>query len=266
MLIDWFTVGAQVLNFLVLIWLLKRFLYKPVLDAIDAREKRIALALADAAAQTEQARAEREQLARQRAAVEGERTAILERATGESREQHQRLLAAARAESAALRAEWQNALRIEQTRLGRDIASAVHQEVLAIARRVLGDLADVSLEERVEAVFAKRLREMPASAREPLEAALKSSSQATVRSAHVMSDPQRAAIQHTLEEVFCIPIRPLFETSPDPLCGVEFTVGGQKIAWSIADYLSTLDRQISALLTPSEVAASSRTTLVAPTP
>ena len=48
MLIDWFTVGAQVLNFLVLVWLLKRFLYKPVLDAIDAREKGIASRLAEA--------------------------------------------------------------------------------------------------------------------------------------------------------------------------------------------------------------------------
>ena len=42
MLIDWFTVVAQVVNFLILVWLLKRFLYKPILDAIDAREKRIA--------------------------------------------------------------------------------------------------------------------------------------------------------------------------------------------------------------------------------
>ena len=43
MLIDWFTVGAQVLNFLILVWLLKHFLYKPILNAIDAREKRIAV-------------------------------------------------------------------------------------------------------------------------------------------------------------------------------------------------------------------------------
>ena len=42
MLIDWFTVGAQALNFLILVWLMKRFLYKPILHAIDAREKRIA--------------------------------------------------------------------------------------------------------------------------------------------------------------------------------------------------------------------------------
>jgi F-type H+-transporting ATPase subunit c len=48
MLIDWFTVGAQLLNFLILAWLLKRFLYRPILDALDAREQRIAAELADA--------------------------------------------------------------------------------------------------------------------------------------------------------------------------------------------------------------------------
>jgi len=41
-LFDWFTVLAQIANFLILMWLLKRFSYKPVLDTIDAREKRIA--------------------------------------------------------------------------------------------------------------------------------------------------------------------------------------------------------------------------------
>ena len=47
MLIDWFTVGAQAVNFLILVWLLKRFLYEPVLAAIDAREKKIAAELAE---------------------------------------------------------------------------------------------------------------------------------------------------------------------------------------------------------------------------
>ena len=59
MLIDWFTVGAQVVNFLVLVWLLKRFLYKPVLQAIDAREKQVASQLAKAAEERAQAAKER---------------------------------------------------------------------------------------------------------------------------------------------------------------------------------------------------------------
>ena len=60
MLIDWFTVSAQVVNFLILVWLMKRFLYKPILHAIDAREQRIATELADADAKRAEAEKERE--------------------------------------------------------------------------------------------------------------------------------------------------------------------------------------------------------------
>ena len=48
MSIDWITVIAQIANFLVLVWLLKRFLYRPILDGIDAREAEIARSMAEA--------------------------------------------------------------------------------------------------------------------------------------------------------------------------------------------------------------------------
>ncbi len=45
MLIDWFTVSAQFINFIVLVLLMKRFLYRPILEAMAARERQIATAL-----------------------------------------------------------------------------------------------------------------------------------------------------------------------------------------------------------------------------
>ena len=42
MLIDWFTIAAQAVNFLILIWLMKRYLYQPILRAIASREQLIA--------------------------------------------------------------------------------------------------------------------------------------------------------------------------------------------------------------------------------
>src|SRR5665647_1757282 len=50
MQINWFTVIAQIINFLILVWLLKRFLYKPILKAIDEREEKIAAQIKDAEA------------------------------------------------------------------------------------------------------------------------------------------------------------------------------------------------------------------------
>ena len=58
MLIDWFTVVAQVINFLILVWLLQRFLYKPIVNAMQTREERIASQLRDAEKQKAEAEVE----------------------------------------------------------------------------------------------------------------------------------------------------------------------------------------------------------------
>ncbi len=78
MLIDWFTVGAQALNFIILVWLLKRFLYKPILNAVDAREKRIAAELADADAKKTEARRERDEFQRKNKEFDQQRAATLD--------------------------------------------------------------------------------------------------------------------------------------------------------------------------------------------
>ena len=69
--INWF-MSAQAINFLILVWLLKRFLYKPILHAVDAREKRIAAQLADAEAkEAESAKGARRLPAQERGARSG---------------------------------------------------------------------------------------------------------------------------------------------------------------------------------------------------
>ena len=87
MLIDWFTVGAQVVNFLILVWLMKRFLYQPILDAIDARENRIAAQIADADAAKLDAQNERLQFEHKNREFEQNRSALLTTAMEEVQEE-----------------------------------------------------------------------------------------------------------------------------------------------------------------------------------
>jgi F-type H+-transporting ATPase subunit b len=248
MLIDWFTVGAQALNFLVLVWLLKRFLYKPVLAAIDARERRIAGELADAAATRTAAEKERAELASKNHALDLQRGALLAQATGEARAERERLLAAARDEVGKLREKQANAMRSDQARLRQEITRLATQEVFAIARKTLGDLAMASLEERMGEVFTRRLRELDKEAKSALAAALASGSEASVRSTFDVPAGQRASIQRALSETFAAEVRIRFETSPDGICGIELTAGGQKVAWSIAEYLAELEQKVKSLL------------------
>lgn len=249
MLIDWFTVSAQVVNFLILVWLLKRFLYKPILNAIDAREQRIAAELADADAKRAEAQEQRNEFQHKSEELDQQRAALLSKATDEAEAERQRLLGEARQAADALRAKRQETLRNDAHTLSQAISRRTQQEVFAIARKTLADLATTSLEARLSEVFTRRLREMDGNTREVLAEALGTASEpALVRSAFDLPAEQRAAIQNTLNETFSADIRVQFATAPELVSGIELTTSGQKVAWSIADYLASMEKGVAEIL------------------
>jgi len=249
MLIDWFTVGAQALNFLILVWLMKRFLYKPILHAIDEREQRIAAELADADAKKAEAQQERDEFQHKNEEFDQQHASLLSQATDEVNAERQRLLDEARQAADTLRAKRQDALQREQQSLNDEITRRTRQEVFAIARKTLTDLAGTSLEERMSDVFTRRLRELDDEAKESLAKALKSlSDPVRVRSAFDLPPEQRATIQQALNETFSAETQVHFETAPDVISGIELTTNGRKVAWSIADYLVSLETSVGELL------------------
>ncbi len=249
MLVDWFTVGAQALNFVILVWLLRRFLYNPVLQAIDAREKRIAAELASAAAKEADAERERGEFQHKNEEFDRQRAELLRRATEEAKAERQRLMDEARQAADALSAKRQESLRNEAQNLDRAVGRRAQQEVFAIARKALADLATTSLEERVGEVFIRRLRELGGPAKSALGEALKTASApAVVRSAFELPAEQRAAIQTALNETFSADIHLGFEIVPDLISGIEVSSNGQKLGWTVADYLAALEKGAAELL------------------
>jgi F-type H+-transporting ATPase subunit b len=247
-LIDWFTVGAQALNFLVLVWLLKRYLYHPVLAAIDAREKQIAGTIAEAASQRTAAEQERSTWTTKNSSFESERETLLAAARHAADVEREGLLTKARADSDTLRAKEIAAAQDDQERLGQELARSARTEVLAIAGKVLGDLADVSLEERIVELFARRLHDMDASAKKSLEAAFLKATEVTVASTFALSDGQRATLQTAIDQALSRPTSVRFDILSDLLCGIQLSAGGEQVAWSIADYLGALDQKVETLL------------------
>ena len=249
MLIDWFTVGAQTLNFLILVWLMKRFLYKPILHAIDEREQLIAAKLADADANKADAQKERDEFQHKNEEFDQQRAALFSKATDEVKAERQRLLDEARQAADALRAKRNDALIRELQSLNDEITRRTREEVFAITRKALRDLAATGLEERMTEVFTGRLRDLNNEAKEEFAKSLKeSSAPVLVRSAFELPSPQRDAIQLALNETFSVDIKLRFETAPDVISGIELTANGRKVAWSIADYLASLTTSVGDLL------------------
>lgn len=249
MIIDWFTIVAQVLNFLILVWLMKRFLYKPILYAIDEREKRIATELANADRKKAEAQKENDDFKQKNQVFDQQRATLLSNAVNEAQVERQRLLDEAQKAATALSTKRLEMLRNEEHNLHQAISRKTQEEVFAIARKALTDLAGASLEERLSEVFTRRLRDMDSQAKASLAEALKTTSDpALVRSTFDLPAEQRATIQNALNETFSadIPIR--FATTPDLISGIELTTNGLKVAWSIADYLVSLEKGITELL------------------
>lgn len=249
MRIDWFTVIAQLLNFLILVWLLKRFLYKPILRAIDAREQRIADALSHADARQREADEERETFRKKNEAFDEQRHALLGEAKDEAKDERRQLLDEARKDADALRAKQRDTLQHEQESLQRELTRRTREEVFSIARKTLTDLAGTSLEESMGEAFNRRLRELDGKTKALLTKALRTSSEpARVRSAFDLPSEQQRALQGALNEVFATDVNVRFETAPEVVSGIEFSVNGQKVAWSIEDYLQSLEKSVEELL------------------
>ena len=249
MSIDWFTFAAQVINLLLLIWLLKRFLYRPILAAIAAREKRITHELAQA--QTRQAEADQrhDEFRRKIAEIDQRSAALLTEATQKAQVEYKRLLDDARKSADALGHKRLKSLHESIDRLNQSLAQKVQQEVFAITRKTLAELASVSLEAQMTTALLQRLQGLDAKQKSRLQAAFASPpSTLLVRSAFELPAAQREAIHNALNDLVAGDIKLSFETAPDLVSGIELVCAGYKLAWSISDYLGSVQKGVGELM------------------
>ncbi len=245
MLIDWFTVAAQLLNFVILIALLKRFLYQPILQALDAREHRISAELSEADAKKQQAQAEYEQFCQKNQEFDLQRAELFKTASEEAKTERQRLLTEARIEADNLRSQRQQALAQEVEVLMTSLTRQIQTEVFAITRQVLTDLADVNLENQMIAVFMEKLR---SSDPEIVSVLKNTATPLLLRTAFTLSEAQQLEIQQTIAKIAGSEIELQLTTEAKLISGIELSSVGQKIVWTLADYLGNVENNLKNLL------------------
>lgn len=248
MLIDWFTVCAQVVNFLILMWLLKRFLYKPILGAIDAREAHIADTVKKAEDEQKAAGLELDDLKKKNVAFDLERGHLLAVAQDEARDAGRKLLAKEREAADDAREKWRDSLAAEQRRFGEEVTGRVRTEIFAVLRQAFGDLADEQLETRMLDVFARRLRE----AKDTLAGMSSSGESFLVKTAFPLTEERQSALRQTFGDILGRGVKRgadlRFQTEPGLVCGAELVAGGRKLAWTLEDYLGRLEGTVADLV------------------
>jgi len=240
MSIDWITVAAQIANFLVLVWLLKRFLYRPILDGIGAREAEIAARMGEAATIRAAAEAAKATHKAEIAELSASRADLLKEARASAEAERSTLLAEARKALAAEQAE-RSAARAAETRA---FTAHLHRKgaeaLLALARKALSDLSDETLERRIASHLAPQI----ASVADDLRYASGSSLEAVALTRSPLPQAAQEQLGRELAATLDgIPLR--FDTDPQIAPGLTLRIGGAEVAWTVESYLDGLDALIT---------------------
>ncbi len=238
MLIDWVTVGAQIVNFLILVWLLKKFLYGPIIRAMQKREEGIRQEMEQARQSREEAEQRAQKLEQERKELDRSREELMREARKDVEQWRDQAVDKAKEEVAAMRRSWMEGLRSEQEKSRQKLKRNMITQVLAVSDSVLRDLADRSLQNKSVEVFLKRLEssleEQPVPAQGELLVQLGMSSE----------EESKEVIRGKLEKLFGNGKGAVFEEKKDLGFGIRVLVGDRKWDWNLASYLRDLEREI----------------------
>jgi F-type H+-transporting ATPase subunit b len=247
MQIDWVTTGAQIANFVVLLWLLQRFLYRPILKAVDRREAEISKRLDVAAAAVEDAKKQSDILQQERTNLANERQSILNAAREEADQLRETLREEVNLEIEADHLNMKKGLEAERRAFAKEIAGVAVHRVSVLAEKVLGDLADTSLERQIVSTFLEELAGLSKVKQRRLidriekDGAIISSSRALTR-----ADKQR--LQRALAKLSDTQFETKFQTDASLQAGLRLQIGGHIQEWSVDKYLRDFEANMNAAL------------------
>ncbi|MGO9147188.1 MAG: hypothetical protein ACLQDF_12530 [Desulfomonilia bacterium] len=240
--IDWFVLLAQIINFLILVFLLKYFLYNRILGAIDARESRIASQFSEAERLKAQAQQSADAYDEKNRELKDKAEELMNQAQKASEHEKEQLMDKVREEVDQVRRRWYETLSREKKAFLEDLRRRAGTYIYDTIRHVLADMANEDLEERMVQVFTERIREMSQEQQDKLKDSLKAGgSLIVVRSAFALIPDQKKRIEEAIRPYVApkVPIR--YEVSGAIGAGIEMMAHGYKVSWSIEDYLASLE-------------------------
>ena len=247
MLIDWFTVVAQLINFLILVYLLKRFLYRPILDAMDRREELIANRLKDADQERIDAQRQKDEYRRKSKEVDEERPRKIKAAEEEAQKRRRELLDKAKNEAEALRENWRVSLAREQQNFMTDLKQRASSEVVRISEKTLSDLADEDLETALVAKFCERLASMSSDDREKWGEAV-TEGNILVKSSFDLESSMQQQIAEALQKIGDLEPDLSFRRESGMSFGLEIIAEGVSLSWNLESYLDSLENRVRKIL------------------
>ncbi|NCA98668.1 MAG: hypothetical protein EOM08_00035 [Clostridia bacterium] len=254
MLVDWFTILAQVANFLILVFLLKRFLFAPVLKAIDERENKIAHSIRSAEATMQDAEKTRDLYQEKLEDLERQKAERMQELAEQIELERQRRLAWVKSEAESESDRFRTARQTEADEFAQAFKHQLGRVVMQALERTLQDLSSQSLEQRMVERLAEKLVAHGTKDWRPPVPEGEGDPQVSIRVASTWSllPQQRQVLESALESVWPGKGVIEYETDSSRICGLSLNWGGLQLDWSVEDYLVSLHECLDVLVTVPE--------------
>ncbi len=243
MQIDWFTFFAQIVNFLILLALLKRFLYGPILQAIADRETEITSRFEQAHREQNAASLARREFDTKTEELTHAKQKLLAEAAHEAEAWKVEHLAEARTEVEASRVDWFITLDREREQIRDNVLSEYRRHALRLAEGIIGCLADAEGQQLFVSAFTRQLRTAPAESQAILKDA--QAEPIVVRTAFELSGQQQDELRSTLSELGCSSKALQFRIDDSLICGIEVRTRDHEISWNARESLDFLMGEFS---------------------
>lgn len=249
MQIDWFTVVAEIVNFLILIGLLKYFLYDRIINIADQREAKISARFEEAEEKSKKAEKEAESYRAKQEELEERQEQLIMGAKQEAEARRKELLDQARQEVDESRREWQRTLQQEQETFLQELRQRAGHQTVALTRRALADLADAEMEQQMIERFIEQLNRLTEEQRQEITGIIKDGDQnLVITTAFELPQPKRQTLLEAMQQQFGNETEGEFKTSSDLICGIKLKANGHEVAWSLDHYLSGVEEDFARVL------------------
>ncbi len=243
MAIDWFTTGAQIINFLILIWLLKKLLFKPIIGAMESREQGLANRLQQAETKMAEAQSLKNQYEDNIQQLNREKDQILTQTKQQATTEKAQVLQRLNEEVQQKKTQFDAEIRKQQQDLAPLMSRTIAEKSLLLSRKTLARLADQSLEQQIIEHFLQHLSSLPDKEQASIKQALQKQTSATIITAFKTDIQSQKQIQKWFDN-FQPKNKLLFEQQDYLLSGIALEADGRSWEWNVDRYLTELGTEL----------------------
>lgn len=246
MQITWFGVLFQIINFFILLFILQKLLYKPVIKAMDERQVSIQKSQKEADAKMEKAKELISDYKDKMELVEDEKSSIINQARVEAKEKKESLLEDYKTEADRKRASYLKEIEDEKSNFIDNLRKTMGQSAVKVASHILTMVSSKELEDEVFKSFIEELNNLENTIQD--RRTLQDERQTELYSARELTVTEKSGIQEALKKSLKNLEAIEFNVDPNLVLGFELNLATYTVHTSIKNYLDEVEKDILKML------------------